>query len=89
MGIKSETDKYKTGNVYADMFPQRWLPAAIGLIPEPYTAENQMLNSTMKMVRGKIEENYKDLLEYLYTPEAKVITNLRNMKVIETLFGNR
>jgi long-chain acyl-CoA synthetase len=87
--IKSEIDKYKTGNEYADMFPQRWLPAAIGFIPEPYTAENQMLNSTMKMVRGKIEENYKDLLDYLYTPEAKKITNPRNMEIIKTLFGDR
>ena len=85
--IKSEIDKYKKGNIYDDMFPQRWLPSATGLIPEPYTAENQMLNSTMKMVRNKISENYKDLLEYLYTPEAKTITNPKNTEVLKTLFG--
>lgn len=85
--IKSEIDKYKKGNIYDDMFPQRWLPSATGLIPEPYTAENQMLNSTMKMVRNKISENYKDLLEYLYTPEAKTITNSKNIEVLKTLFG--
>ncbi len=85
--IKSELDKYKKGNIYEDMFPQRWLPAAIAFIPQPYTAENQMLNSTMKMVRNKISENYKDLLEYLYTPEAKVISNSKNTAVLKSLLG--
>ncbi len=85
--IKSEIDKYKKGNIFEDMFPQRWLPAAIAFIPEPYTAENQMLNSTMKMVRNKISENYKELLEHLYTPEAKAISNSKNIAVLRSLLG--
>jgi len=32
----------------------------------------------MKIVRGKIVEQYKDLIEFLYTPEAKNVTNKEN-----------
>ena len=83
--IKSEINKYRKGNEFEDMFPQRWLPAAIGILPEGYTAENRLLNSVMKMVRGKISEKYKDLLEYLYTPVAKDVTNNRNLEAIKKL----
>ena len=83
--IKSEINKYRKGNEFEDMFPQRWLPAAIGILQEGYTAENHLLNSVMKMVRGKISEKHKDLLEYLYTPGAKDVTNNRNLEAIKKL----
>ena len=60
------------------MFPQRWLPPAVGILEEGFTEENQLLNSSMKMVRGKIIEKYQDRLDFLYTPEAKDITNEKN-----------
>lgn len=83
--IKSEINKYRKGNEFENMFPHRWLPAAIGILPEGYTAENHLLNSVMKMVRGKISEKHKDLLEYLYTPIAKDVTNNRNLEAIKKL----
>ena len=41
-----------------------------------------MMNSTMKIVRGKVEEHYADLLDYLYTTEGKDIHNVRNLKAL-------
>jgi long-chain acyl-CoA synthetase len=38
-----------------------------------------MLNSTMKMVRGKITEHYSKEIDFLYTPEAKNIINPVNI----------
>ena len=38
-----------------------------------------MINSTMKMVRSKVEEIYKGKIEYLYTPEGKSVFNKYNM----------
>ena len=41
-----------------------------------------MMNSTMKIVRGKVEEHYEDLLNYLYTAEGKELHNERNRKAL-------
>jgi len=81
--ILAEINDYRTGKKYGDMFPQRWLPAAIAILPEGFTEENHLMNSTMKIVRGKITERYKDLIQYLYTPEAKDICNKKNMEVMK------
>jgi hypothetical protein len=39
------------------------------------------------MVRGKIVERYKDTIDYLYTPEAKIIVNQRNIDAIKKILG--
>ena len=52
------------------MFPERWLPSTFAVLPEPFTEQNQMINSTMKMVRGKIEKAYAKRIDYLYTAEG-------------------
>ena len=64
------------------MFPHRWIPAAIGILEEGFTEENKLLNSTMKMVRGKVEKKHSDLLKYLFTPEGKSIINNKNISAL-------
>ena len=59
----------------------------MGILSEAFSEENRMINSTMKMVRPKITEIHQELLDYLYSPEAKSISNERNMKEIKTLLG--
>ncbi len=76
--IQEEVNQYKKGGAYADKFPDRWLPAAIGILPEAFTEQNQLMNSTMKIVRGKIVERYAQRIEYLYTPDGKNILNGEN-----------
>jgi len=82
MKIQEIINDYKGAGVYAGEYPERWLPAAIAVLPEAFTEQNQLLNSTMKMVRGKIEERYKDRLAYLYTPEGKNIVNSYNLEAL-------
>ena len=41
-----------------------------------------MVNSTMKIVRGKVEEAYKDRLEFAYTVEGKNIVNAQNLAAL-------
>lgn len=77
--IKEGLDKYKTGGEFAGEFPERWLPTAVAVLPEPFTEANHMVNSTTKVVRTKVEEHYKDRIEYLYTPEGKNIINEQNI----------
>jgi long-chain acyl-CoA synthetase len=64
------------------MFPERWLPASIQILPEAFTEQNHMLNSTMKMVRGKITERYAKEIDFLYTPESKNIVNPSNIAAL-------
>ena len=77
--IQAEIDTYKTGGPHADLFPDRWLPAAVIICDEPYTIANQMMNSTMKIVRRKVEEHYADRIAYAYTAEGKQLLNEKNI----------
>ncbi len=81
--IKNEVDQYKKGGKYENMFPERWLPACMVVLPEAFTEQNHMLNSTMKMVRGKITEHYTREIDFLYTPEAKNIFNQTNIGALK------
>jgi long-chain acyl-CoA synthetase len=65
------------------MFPDRWLPAAVVVLPETFSQENGLVNTTMKMVRGKICEYFNVELEFLYTPEARNIENDLNLSAIK------
>lgn len=83
--IENEINEYRTNGKYGNMFPQRWLPAAIGILDEAWTEENGLMNSTMKIVRSKITEKYADLIDYLYTPVAKIIFHERNIEAVERM----
>ena len=83
--IENEVNEYRTNGKFGKMFPQRWLPVAIGILELGFTEENGLMNSTMKIVRGKIMDKYQDLFDFLYTPEAKAITNERNLEEVEKM----
>ena len=76
--IQDEVNEYRNGK-FAGMFPEQWLPKAIAVLPEAFTEQNHMVNSTMKIVRGKVEEFYADRIEYAYTPEGKELFNEKNI----------
>jgi long-chain acyl-CoA synthetase len=81
--IEKEIDAYIAGGHFAGMFPERWLPAAVGVLAEGFTEPNGQLNSTLKMVRGKITECYKDRIAFLFTAEGKNISNQQNKAVVK------
>jgi long-chain acyl-CoA synthetase len=81
--IKQEVDAYRKGGKFEGMFPERWLPTSIIVLPEALTEQNHLLNSTMKMVRGKITEYFKVEMDFIYTPDSKEITNLKNIASIQ------
>ena len=82
-----ELQEYGASGRFNGMFPRRWLPAAAGILEEGFTEENHLMNSTLKIVRGKITELHKELIDFLYTPEAKVIINLRNLETIKGILA--
>lgn len=83
--IEDEINEYKHNGKFQHMFPHRWLPSAIGVLDEGFTEDNHMMNSTMKMVRGKITEFYRERINFLYTHPAKEILNDVNVQAIKKL----
>ncbi|MFA9388591.1 MAG: long-chain fatty acid--CoA ligase [Prolixibacteraceae bacterium] len=76
--IQQEISAYRSGGKFEGMFPERWLPATFVILPESFNEQNTLMNSTMKIVRGKIVEYFKQQLEFLYTAEAKNIYHQMN-----------
>ncbi len=78
-GIREQLAEFEKGGELETMFPHRWLPSTFAVLPEPFTEQNGMINSTMKVVRGKVEKAYADRIEHMYTPEGKNIFNQKNI----------
>ena len=81
--LDAEVGKFKKGGEFEGMFPERWLPSCFAVLAEPFTEQNQMINSTMKMVRGKIEKAYAARIDYMYTTEGKKLLNPQNLDALK------
>lgn len=69
--LQKEINEYRKAGKHEGMFPERWLPSAIAIISEPFTEQNGLVNSTMKIMRSKVEERYADSIEFLYSSTVK------------------
>ncbi|WP_418983783.1 AMP-dependent synthetase/ligase [Alistipes sp.] len=85
--LGAEIDRYRAGGPFAGEFPERWLPAGLAIVEEPFTEQNGLVNSTMKVVRTKVEEHFRRRLDYLYTPEGKSLTNPENLASLKKIVG--
>ena len=83
--IEKEISQFKPGGTFAGEFPDRWLPSAVAVLGEGFTEQNLFLNSTLKMVRGKITDFYRDRIDFLFTPPGKDICNDQNRMIIKRL----
>lgn len=77
--IQSQIDRFRKGGELSDLFPDRWLPTTFAILPELLTEQNGMVNSTMKIVRGKVEKAYASRIDQLFTPEGKNPVNPANL----------
>lgn len=80
--IDEQICMFKAGGEHFGQFPERWIPSAVAILGEGFTEQNKFLNSTLKMVRGKITDFYKTRIDYLFTPEGKNIVNPQNKSII-------
>jgi len=85
--LDQEVREYRKNGKYGDLFPQRWIPSNVGILAEGFTVANKLMNPTYKVIRPKVEEHYKDLFEFLYTPESKNVINDRNMNALKNLLN--
>lgn len=87
--ISAEIDRYRTGGSFAGEFPERWLPSGLAIVDEAFTEQNGLVNSTMKIVRNKVEKHFANRLEYLYTPEGRKPDNPQNLASLEKIVNRR
>jgi long-chain acyl-CoA synthetase len=80
--IQLEINEYRKGGKFDGLFPERWLPSAVAVISEPFTEQNGLVNSTMKIMRAKVEERYAQRIEKLYSTGAKSIENKENIEAL-------
>jgi long-chain acyl-CoA synthetase len=80
--LDGEIAKYRDGGPWAGRFPSRWLPSAVAVLGEGFTEQNHLMNSTMKMVRSRIVDFYRNRIDYLFTAEGKEIDNPQNRTII-------
>ena len=77
--VKADVDTFKNGGANAGMFPERWLPSCFAVLPEAFTEQNGMMNSTMKVVRGKVESYYKERIDILYSDGGRNLYEQHNL----------
>lgn len=83
--IEGDIKQHSGKGKHSGNFPERWLPACFAILPEAFTEKNQMLNSTMKAVRGKITMNYTSTFKFLYSPAARNAVNETNKNSLRNI----
>lgn len=83
--LESEVNKFKSGGTLEGQFPERWIPSAVAVLGEGFTEQNKLMNSTLKIVRGKIIEFYKNRIDFMFTVEGKDVCNHQNMNIVSKL----
>ena len=59
----------------------------VAIADEAFTEQNGLVNSTMKIVRNKVEKHCAEAIAHAYTPEGKAIENPRNISAMKKILG--
>ncbi|MCE5256432.1 MAG: hypothetical protein LLF89_06245, partial [Spirochaetaceae bacterium] len=74
-------------SISAQELNNSWIPVTFQILPEPFNENDGTINSTLKLVRYRVEELYGELLEYSYTKEGSSTLNPRNLATLQSLFN--
>ncbi len=85
--ISRDLNSFKKDPAYANQFPSKWTPTHFFVAPEPFSEDNKMVNSTMKMVRYKIVESHKEEIDKMYEPNAADKTKELNEKSLNSILN--
>lgn len=83
--LKNEILLFSKQVEFKDKFPGKWIPSNFQIIAEEFSEDNQMINSTLKMVRHKITETYQNRLDLMYGAKSQDKALLENIKMLEDL----
>ena len=85
--LRSSFYAFKSEDTYRKRFPEQWVPATFQIVEEPFTEENKMINSSMKMVRFRVVEAHKHLLDRMFAEDGPDYKNDTNQEAVRNLFG--
>jgi len=74
----------KSYEPHASAIPDMWIPSRFAIIEKPFSEADGLVNSTLKLVRYKTAEFYKDRIATLY--ESEEANRKANIEVIKHLF---
>jgi long-chain acyl-CoA synthetase len=83
--LQEEFVRYKA-DPKAKKVQANWMPAVFQIVPEAFSDKDGTVNSTMKIVRHRIVELHRGLLDYSYTPEGSKTMNPRNLATLRAMF---
>ncbi|MCQ2973730.1 MAG: AMP-binding protein [Bacteroidales bacterium] len=83
--IKDSFFAFTKDSEYKSKFPRQWIPSVFRILPEAFSEQNHMVNSTMKIVRFKVIQTYSEELKSMYTHEGKTDCK-ENIEVLANLF---
>ena len=83
--LKREMLLFSKQKEFDGKFPGKWIPTNFQLIAEEFSEENQMINSTLKMVRHKITETYQNRLDLMYGSGAQERAMQENVKTLQSM----
>jgi long-chain acyl-CoA synthetase len=63
-----------------------WIPSVFQIVPEPFCEKDGTVNSMLKLVRHRITEVHRDLIEYAYTRDGSQTDNERNLAALRKVF---
>ncbi len=66
-----------------------WIPVVFQILENPLSEADGSINSTLKLVRRRVEELHRELLDYSYTKEGSRPDNPRNIAALNSLFFNK
>jgi len=83
--LSQELTRYRSDPKAKKVQPA-WEPAVFQIVPEPFNEKDGTINSMLKLVRHRIFEVHRDLIEYAYTKEGSKTENVRNLDVLRSVF---
>ena len=69
--IKQSFMRFYKDDSYRNVFQSKWIPKVFYIAPEPFSEDNKMVNSTLKMVRYQITNCYQSQIDLVYEPGGK------------------
>lgn len=83
--LKNDMLLFSNQKEFKGKFPGKWIPSNFQVVAEAFSEDNQMINSTLKMVRHKITETYQNRLDLMYGAKAQDKAQLENIKVLKEM----
>jgi long-chain acyl-CoA synthetase len=87
--LKSDMNRFKHEPAYKGQFPEKWTPSTLFIAPEPFSEDNKMINSTLKMVRHKITTHYENEINTMYGSEGQKMVNELNIQSIGKILNSK